>query len=311
MNHFYDNTEGIRDEFAAAWGAVAERFAGRSEVAGYDIRNEPEVSRPAEELTPLYEVMLTDSIEAIRTAEEDADFDHVVIIEPAMPAADFSRGIVNPDPARLGVDPANIVFGPHNYAESITQGIPIEGMSAALVNVADDAGVPVWIGEYGFWNREPATLESIGRYAAEEDARVIGGTWWQWRQGCGDPHSVGWDTPAEGQVVHLNVVGCPGDVDLDPNEEFLSVLGRAFPRFSPGRISELSSDPATGRFVVEAGGAVVGEVLVVWTPTGADTHEVAGRGVETIEQHEVPGGRIVTATVTEPEYDLMITPLAG
>ncbi len=160
-NHFYDNTDGIRDEFAAAWGAVAERFAGRPEVAGYDVLNEPEVSRPAAELAPLYEAMLADAIEAIRIAEADADFDHVVIIEPAIPAADFSRGIVNPDPARLGVDPANVVFGPHNYAESITQGIPIEGMSAALAGAASGAGVPLWIGEYGFWNREPATLESV------------------------------------------------------------------------------------------------------------------------------------------------------
>ncbi|MFA9566203.1 MAG: glycoside hydrolase family 5 protein, partial [Acidimicrobiales bacterium] len=108
-NHFYNNTDGIRDEFSAAWGAVADRFAGRPEVAGYDILNEPEASMPAEELTPLYEATLADVIEAIRTAEEDADFDHVVIIEPAMPAAEFSRGIVNPDPARLGVNPANIV----------------------------------------------------------------------------------------------------------------------------------------------------------------------------------------------------------
>ncbi|MFA9566202.1 MAG: hypothetical protein ACERLM_16110 [Acidimicrobiales bacterium] len=184
-------------------------------------------------------------------------------------------------------------------------------MSAALVNGADDAGVPVWIGEYGFWNREPATLESVGRYAAEEDARVNGGAWWQWRQGCGDPHSVGWDTPAEGEVVHLNIVGCPGDVDLGPNEEFLSVLGRAFPRFAPGRITELSSDPETGELLLAASVASVGGELVVWTPTGADSHEMAGSGVEDIEEHEVPGGRIVTATVAEPEYDLTITPLAG
>jgi endoglycosylceramidase len=310
-NHFYDNTDGIRDEFASAWGAVAARFAGRPEVAGYDVLNEPEVSRPAAELAPLYEAMLADTIEAIRTAESDADFDHVVIIEPAMPAADFSRGIVNPDLARLGVDPADVVFGPHNYAESITQGIPIEGMSAALADAADAAGVPLWIGEYGFWNREPATLESVARYAAEEDARVNGGAWWQWRQGCGDPHSIGWDMPAEGEVVHLNVVGCPGDVDLGPNEEFLSVLGRAFPRFAPGRISELSSDPKSGRFAVAASGAPIGEELVVWTPTEADTHEVASRGVEDIEEREVPGGRIVVATVAAAVYDLTVTPLAG
>lgn len=52
-NHFYDDTDGIRGRFAAAWAAIAERFAGRPEVAGYDLLNEPEVSRPAGELQPL------------------------------------------------------------------------------------------------------------------------------------------------------------------------------------------------------------------------------------------------------------------
>src|SRR5690606_28770492 len=41
-NHFYDNTDGIRDRFVASWAHVARRFAGRPEVAGYNLLNEPE-----------------------------------------------------------------------------------------------------------------------------------------------------------------------------------------------------------------------------------------------------------------------------
>src|SRR5690606_38582423 len=68
-NNFYDDVDGIRGEFAEAWAAVASRFAGRPEVAGYDLLNEPEASRPAAELTPIYEAFLRDVALAIREAE--------------------------------------------------------------------------------------------------------------------------------------------------------------------------------------------------------------------------------------------------
>ena len=68
-NAFYDNREGIRDRFIATWSAVATRFAGRPEVAGYDVINEPEVSRPAALLGPLYNSLLHDAVAAIRARQ--------------------------------------------------------------------------------------------------------------------------------------------------------------------------------------------------------------------------------------------------
>lgn len=306
-NHFYDNTDGIRDEFTAAWGAIAERFAGRPEVAGYDILNEPEVSRPAAELTPLYEAVVADSIGAIRAAESSAAFEHIVIVEPAIPAGDPSFGIIVPDPERIG-HPGNVVAGPHNYAESIIDGITIEQMNDLFLLIADDIGVPLWIGEYGFWDRSDATLDRIDRYAADEDANMLGGAWWQWRQGCGDPHSIDWGEPAVGEVTHLNIVECPGDVDLGPNDEFLSVLGRAYPRAAPGRVTELVSTHETGRLRLAGTDAPTGEQLIVWTPTRARSHRIDGTGLKHLWSHRVPGGRIVTATTTAPDYQLIIEP---
>ena len=62
------------------WGAIAERFAGRPEVAGYDLLNEPETSRPAAELLPLYEGLLTAVISEIQETESNADFQHLSLI---------------------------------------------------------------------------------------------------------------------------------------------------------------------------------------------------------------------------------------
>lgn len=307
-NHFYDNTDGIRDHFVGAWAAVAARFAGRPEVAGYDLLNEPEVSRPSVELAPLYEALLADTIAAIRDAEAGAGDPHLIIVEPAIPAADPSFGLIVPDPRRAGVDTEGVVAGPHNYAESIISGITIEQMNQLFVNLATSVGVPVWTGEYGFWDREPATLEKVRRFAADEDRLVLGGAWWQWRQGCGDPHSFPWGGQADGPVVHLNVVGCPGDVDLGPNEDFLSVLGRAYPRAAPGIVTDLASDPATGAFEVHGTAADPGSELVVWTPTRVATHVVAATGLVDVTEHPVPGGRLVRARVDVADYALTITP---
>ena len=47
-----------------------------------------------------------------------------------------------------------------------------------------------------------------------------------------------------------------------------------------------------------AAGAPVGDVVVVWTPTGADSHAVSVDGLEALTEHAVDGGRIIVATTT-------------
>lgn len=315
-NHFYDDTDGIRDELAQAWGAVAARFAGRPEVAGYDLLNEPEVSRPATELTPLYDAYLHDAVAAIRHAENaaGASFDHIVFIEPGIPAADLSRGLMIPDLTAIGLGTRDIVAAPHNYAESIDDFLTIGQMSDLIDSIASQMGVPVWIGEYGFWDTTESTLAKVRTYAANEDAKVQGGTWWQWRQSCGDPHSVQWQgnivVAPSGVSTQLNLLDCPANTDAGPNDAFLDVLGRAFPRATPGRVVGLRSDPDTGVLTMSAraGAADVGRQLVVWTPTADDAaHRVATRGLEDIAEHVVPGGRIITAQVVAAgDYALAI-----
>jgi endoglycosylceramidase len=313
-NHFYDDTHGIRTRFVASWRAVAERFAGRPEVAGYDLLNEPEASRPAPELTPIYEDLMAELIGAVREAEAGAPFEHIVIVEPAIPAGNPANGIVIPDPARAGVPTTNVVASVHNYAESILSGITIEQMNEAIMAITTSLGVATWGGEYGFWDTSPETLAKVLRYAADEDRLALGGAWWQWRQSCGDPHAVRWSDGAvaapTGDQVHLNRLGCPGNVDEGPTEAFLSVLGRAYPRATPGRITALESDPATGRFRVAAESPVAGGELIVWTPTtDGPEHRVAVTGLGRVTECPVPGGRLIFATVSAPgPYELRIGP---
>jgi len=313
-NNFYDNTDGIRDEFAEAWGAIAARFAGRPEVAGYDLLNEPENPRAAADLQPVYDDFLGDVIVAIRAAEAAAPFDHIVFVEPALPAADPSRGLVIPNPAAIPGGTENVSASVHNYAESILSGVTIEGLNDAIDALTATLGVPNWGGEYGFWDTSEATLAKARRYAADEDRRAWGGAWWQWRQSCGDPHAVWWDgdqvVAPGGTSVHLNLLGCPDNTDLGPNDAFLDILGRGYPRATPGRIVELSSDPQTGEMSITATTTSAGGELVVWTPTADDAgHRVQVTGLTDVVEHVVDGGRIITATVgAAGEYTLRTGP---
>lgn len=309
-NNFYDNTDGIRDRFAASWGAVAARFAGRAEIAGFDLLNEPEVSRPGAELTPKYDELVKVTVIAIREAQAaaKAPFEHLIFVEPAIPAANPGYGIVIPDPKRIGMEPKGIVAGPHNYAESIQSEVTIDSMNNLFLSASQGLGVPLWVGEYGFWDTKPETLAKVKRFAADQDRLVLGGAWWQWRQPCGDPHSIKWGGWAVMQPEvsnHLNKLQCPGGKDLGPTDEFLSVLGRAYPRAAPGRIKKLTSDPISATLAIEADGAPTGIELVVWTPTAA--HKVTTEGLRDVKEQPVGNGRIITATTTADHYRFELT----
>ena len=315
-NNFYDDVDGIRGRFVAAWAAVAQRFAGRPEVAGYDILNEPEVSRPAAELQPIYDDLLADAILAIRAAEAGAGatFDHVVFVEPAIPAADPSRGLVIPSPAALNGDVTNISSSVHNYMESITDQFTLEAMNDLIETITLGLGVPNWGGEYGFWDTEPDTLATARRYAADEDDQRWGGAWWQWRQSCGDPHAVYWSggtvVAPTGISTHLNALDCPANTDLGPTDEFLDIVGRGYPRATPGHLDAVHSDIDSGELEVLGTAAAAGGRLVVWTPTADDqAHRVSHEGLTDVVEHAVAGGRVISATVVAPgPYALRIAP---
>lgn len=311
-NHFYGNTDGIRERFSTSWAAVAEHFAGRPEVAGYDLLNEPEVSRPAAELTPDYDTLVAETVTAIRQAEKGAgaEFDHLIFVEPAIPAGNQSFGIVVPDPARIGMEPDNIVGAPHNYAESITTelGATVEKANELYEALTANLGVPLWIGEMGWWSTDENSLDGVRRLYDDLDRRAIGGAWWQWRQVCGDPHSVpwgGWEASEPGVVTHLHERGCPGDEDLGPTEELLEIVGRSYPRVIPGRAEEILHDAETGQLSLRASDAPIGGKLVLWVRSESGKTEQSG--LSDVEEHLVDGGRMVTATVDAETYEISVS----
>ncbi len=187
FEHFFFNTEGVRDALAETWGVLAERYKNTPTVAGFDLLNEPGFGETAPATTVLkLGEFYSDAIDEIR----DTGAPQIVFIEPSIlwsglgvdtgPRPDFSAD-------------ANLAFSPHLYGESITMdrdlGItPIVSMQRQFKlaqRAADAYDAALWSGEYGYWGEE--TLPRLQRYAKLEDAHGLGSAYWVWKTGLRRP----------------------------------------------------------------------------------------------------------------------------
>ena len=283
---FYANDRGIRDELVEAWGYLARAFRTEAAIGGYDLLNEPNHGTDDAFRSGLAE-FYGEAIAAIRRAERSAgSVDHMIFIEPTIYGQD-------PFPIRFPtvMTEDNIVFAPHNYGDSITS-IPVEGLFDYFQSIATRADTPLWIGEYGWFSVSEENTAALARYAAKEDALLAAGSsWWQWRQACGDPHSIGYDGGRPDDQVHFQRNGCPGDVNGGVVAEW-ACASRAYPMRSPGRLTALSSDCGTGAMRL-AGSTDAPGTLVVWYP-GAQRPVASVDATRTVR---VRGGYLVSVRV--------------
>jgi endoglycosylceramidase len=288
---FYDDRDGIRTALTETWGRLAAEFADEPAVAGYDLFNEPNGVENLDVLLPKYTEFVTDTIAAIRAAESDAGgFEHIVFVEPI---------VLYPLPSTVPpagfTDDANIAFAPHNYWESIVDVLTIEQGFATNEQFSNELGVPYWVGEYGWWSTSDEDMAELRRYALAEDAALAGSAWWQWRQACGDPHSIGVPGNEPDDQFHLHTLRCPEGEDEGITPEYAVVLSRSYPRAAPGRLTELTSDPdaRTARLAGRADGS--GE-LEVWVPDGGHGEPtIGGENLADVEATAVEGGWLVHA----------------
>lgn len=293
FSNFYADKEGIQEQFADAWGALAQEFANEPAVAGYDILNEPHFGNNAlnsgAQLGPLYERV----IDRIRSAERAAGgFSHIVFFEPAII---FPATFSTPPVASIADD--NVVLAPHNYAESINDVTTIEGWFTLAAEAAAAFESTFWIGEYGWFSDPPANKARLLRYAREEDRLLLGSAWWQWQQACGDPHSIGipGHEPSPEQI-HFRRSQCPGDVDLGPIPEWTIVLSRPYPRAAPGKLLSLTSDGDTRTMGLHGTTSASASPLDLWVPDN-------GKGLPTITGSGIVAQRI---TVVDGGYRVRI-----
>ena len=309
FENFYLDTDGIQTELVNTWAAVAKEFASDPTIAGYDLFNEPNWGADAANSGARLGAFTQKAIAAIRSAETAAGgFSHIAFFEPVVLFP--GDGSLVPESS---VTDANVVFAPHNYNDSIQGGTILEGFEAAS-KAATAYGTTFWIGEYGWFGAPAEDAPKVATYAAAEDQYRVGGTWWQWKQACGDPHSVGSQggTPSD-ELIHFHRTDCPGDVNKGPIAEWLPILSRAYPRSAPGRLTKLVSDPTTGSLEVTGTlmDAVSGTTVDLWIPdTGKGQPVITGSGIGAAEVRTVDGGFRVTVPVCG-DYTLAYTPGTG
>lgn len=285
---FWADREGVQSALAATWGRLAAALAREPGVVGYDLLNEPNPGYTVGSTNLAFLTAYYDrAIAAVRAGERAAGAPtRIAFFEPTVEWSLLGTTVQPPAPADR-----DVVFAPHLYGGSIAVASIADGY-----RYADDAaaryGTTIWSGEWGWFGDPAADGLKVAEYARFEDARAWGGAWWSWKQACGDPHVThrpGGRPDAVSPSLHR--LGCPGDVDLAIPEPFRRVLSRAAPRAVPGRITALTSDPASGAWDLrgrddDASGSCQ---VDVWVP-GAGLPVVAAEGVTDVSVRPVPGG---------------------
>jgi endoglycosylceramidase len=298
---FYRDDEGIRAALVATWGRLAGAFADDAAVAGFDLLNEPGYGDDVDGALVGLADFYAQTIEAIRSAEEAEDgFAHPVFFEYLVDGQAVAPGFS---------DDPGLVFAPHVYGGSISE-VPLEVNYAYAEGLARDYGTTLWVGEYGWFDEPEENQAAVRQFGALEDAARAGGAWWQWRQACGDPHSVGTPggAPAETYLVY-HEMGCPSGetvgTDLGVVPEWQEVVSRPYPRATPGVLDTLTSDGAARTLEMTATGAEPGGSVELWVPAG-DTPAVTGSGVAGAVVTDVPGGYRVTVTTCAAAYTVAV-----
>lgn len=296
---FYDNADGIQTQLVRTWGRLARDVATDPNVAGFDLLNEPGFGDSLTDTSGLG-AFYGRAIAAIRKGERTGGgFSHIVFWEPSVLWSASGEWAV-PEPGFTRE--RNLVFAPHIYSESLNGSTIAEGFASAA-EVAEEHGVPVWSGEWGFFPADPAEAAAkVAAYGRAEDASVYGGSWWVWEQACGNPHMIAAPGGEPGPISQSLVrFSCPGDQAIGIPGAFGQVLSRPVPRAVPGRITRLRSDGRTGAFELRGRHAAGADrcALEVFVPKRFAGERVRSAGVTELRRTRHLGNVVLRGCVAD------------
>lgn len=303
--NFYDDTDGIQAELVDVWGKLAGDFAGDPAVAGFDLLNEPGFGHNLGAETQPLGQFYGRAIKAIRAAEEAAaGFHHIVFFEPSVGWSALGSW---PVPSGFTAD-KQLAFAPHVYAETFAP-MTIAAGFAAAAKAAKAQGVPVWVGEWGYFSSNPADdADRMDRFGAAQDDYGYGGAWWSWKQACGNPHVIGQPGGQPGPISQSLVrYTCPDETAVDPDPAYTGVLSRPLPWAVPGTTTRLDSDGRTGTMVLVGRREKSAErcSLRVFVPGVWADQQVRSTGIHRIHTRATDGNLILRGCV-EKRFSLRI-----
>ena len=291
FSNFWDDRDSIQEDCIKGWSMLVSATAQYSNVLGYDLINEPGLGERGivreDRLIGRYYSKL---IRAIRAAEHNAGApQHVLLFEPTV----TWRGHDYPSVPLATFRPErNIMFSPHHYFESLSGALTIEQGFGLMKFGASLYHTDLLIGEWGFFGGARDTSK-LKRYAAREDHFMIGSTWWQWSQACGDPHSVGWHQDhweAGDYSMHLIELDRQGHRTGRVNEPILHILDRARPLAVAGRTRGFTSDANTGELQMKGHSRKPG-VVSIYVPQRFGTPALDVRNASISHAEVIAGGQ--------------------
>lgn len=296
---FYHDVDGVQGELVRTWGLLADTFKDDPAVAGYGLLNEPGIGDDAPVTSSvLLGAYYQRAVREIRT-QESGGFPHLVFVEPSVLWSGL--GFDAAPPKGFSDDPY-LVFAPHLYSESIAldQGTGIDLVSieqgfTLARQQANAYGMPLWIGEWGWFGDGTADSAKQERFVQAADSQQVGDAVWVWKQACGDPQS----DPKAATAGNVVRVDCATGKDLPVTAAVTAVLDRPYPRAVPGQLTQLRVDGGSLLLAGSGKGA-----LDVWFP-GSARPSLQPVGVTDVEVTRVGGGWRVTGR-TAGSYGLTV-----
>jgi endoglucanase len=153
-------SEEAKRKTVVLWKKIAERYKNNPAVGGYDLLNEPTISKP-EDLVSMYNRI----IEAIRSVDKN----HMIILEGNNFAKKFDFFKKLPD--------ENMCFSFHIY--TWLGGKPSDKIEPYTA-LANQLNVPMWCGEWGE-NTHEVIATTLATFA-QPNSNVAGWCFWTWKK---------------------------------------------------------------------------------------------------------------------------------
>ena len=294
FTNFYLDTQGIQTRFVAMWQHVVSEVAPYQNVIGYDLFNEPNPGFLVEADAITYlSTFYTRLVTAIRQAEaaQPKPVQHIIFFEPDIIWS--LLGITLPT-LPIFTDDKNLVFAPHFYCGDGAPSSNAQCFSSAQA-AAQLYQTTFWVGEWGYYSAPDTLQPQVYQFAADQDQALVGAAEWDWAQACGDPHTIGTPGGKPGDtVVQLKLIGCPGDVDLGFVQALSMSMSRAYPRYAPGQLQQVSANIDSGELDMAGSGT---GTLELWIPERVGRPKISGNGLGEPVIANVAGGYVARIPV--------------
>ncbi|HVD04149.1 MAG TPA: cellulase family glycosylhydrolase [Candidatus Dormibacteraeota bacterium] len=255
-----------------AWAFVAQRFRGNSNLAGYDLYNEPHPLPipPGIFATRLLWPFYATGIKTLSAVDPN----HLFIVEGDL-FGEYPTAITP-------LHAADLVYSTHLYAGSLL-GSPFKGSAAPLkdewnqaLGEARQLPAPYWVGEVGINRTQPLATQWAEDEIALSNTHLAGWAWWEWDD------SEGWGVRQNG-----------GPVDAP----WLHVLSQPFIRSAPGRLTSMSFQLSTGVLRATISGALPGSLVQVSWPKTAGSPALNSSCVRELKPHGPSPGLVTLVMV--------------